>query len=146
MMLRGRGLLKPSECLAKTSYKCYSGWKRLIHSSSCSIYGIWWEGLVDNVMWERGWLETSDYHHMERGSLKLLKKRHMIFERNLIPNFYNCIGHPAQQLTAVVCLVQGSVCWIYHRDTFGKSKLFRVPVPIVRSTVVGSISPQKQDF
>jgi len=47
----GGGLLKPSECrhmreegLAKSLYNFYSGWKSSIHSSSCSIYGLWWRG------------------------------------------------------------------------------------------------------
>jgi len=41
--------------------------------------------LVENVIWGRGgWLKTSEYHHMGVGDLKLLKNRHMIFERSQI--------------------------------------------------------------
>jgi len=36
--------------------------------------------LVENVIWGRGLAKTSEYRHMGRG-LKLLKKRHMTFER-----------------------------------------------------------------
>jgi len=32
----------------------------------------------------RGWLKTSEYRHMGGRVLKLLKNRHMIFERSLI--------------------------------------------------------------
>jgi len=31
-----------------------------------------------------GWQKTSEYHVMGKGGLKLLKNRHMIFERSLI--------------------------------------------------------------
>jgi len=58
--------------------------KSLIYSLSCSIYGICeGRGLVENVIWRGGWLKTSEYHYMGGGGLKLLKKRHMIFERFL---------------------------------------------------------------
>jgi len=69
LTLQGGGdLLKPSECrhmgegdLAKSSYNFYSGWKSLIHSFSCSIFGVCGGiELVENVIWGRG--------------LKLLKK------------------------------------------------------------------------
>jgi len=35
----------------------------------CDICG---EGLVENVIWGKGWLKTSEYHHTRGGGLKLL--------------------------------------------------------------------------
>jgi len=43
--------------------------------------------LVENVIWGRGWLKTSEYRHMGRGGLKLLKKRHMVFEHSLSDSY-----------------------------------------------------------
>jgi len=92
----GGGLLKPSECrhmgegVWPNRHNFYSGWRSLIHNYFRSIYGICGgKELVENVIWERGWLKTSEYRHMGARSLKLLKNRHMIFERSLTaPNVY----------------------------------------------------------
>jgi len=70
----GRGLLKPPECrhmgggggdLAKSSYNFYSGWKSLIHSSSCSIF---------DICGGRGLAESVRIPYWGSG-LKLLKKQ-----------------------------------------------------------------------
>jgi len=44
--------------------------KNLIHSSSCSIYGICGGGVKTSYegVEGRGWLKTSDYRHMGKGS------------------------------------------------------------------------------
>jgi len=44
---------------------------------------MWGEGLVENVIGEGGWLKTSEYRHLGRGGLKLLKNYHIIFELSL---------------------------------------------------------------
>jgi len=43
--------------LARSSYNFYSGWKCLIQSSSCSIYGIAYVG--EGVGWKRQLVERS---------------------------------------------------------------------------------------
>jgi len=77
--------------LAKSSYNFYSGWKSLIHCSSCSkIYCIW----------GRGWLKTSEYHHMGEGSLKLLKN--VIWYLN-VPHIPSLILHDYTKKKCVLC-------------------------------------------
>jgi len=73
----GRGVMD------KYPYTFYSGWKSLIHSSSCSIYGIFGS---ERVGWKRHMEGGVDWKHQNtvkwRRGLKLLKNRH-IFERSL---------------------------------------------------------------
>jgi len=60
----GRGdLVKSSSC------NFYSSWKSLIHSTSCSIFGIR-EGRGGwlKTSWGGGGQKTSEYHHMEKGA------------------------------------------------------------------------------
>jgi len=52
------------ERMAKSSYNFYSGWKSLILSYSCSIYGIWGES----------WLKTSEYLSYEGKEFKTAQK------------------------------------------------------------------------
>jgi len=57
--------------LAKRSYNFYCGWKSLIYSLFCTIYGICGVGWKCHI--GEGLTETSKYRHMGRG-LKIAQK------------------------------------------------------------------------
>jgi len=61
-------------------------WRKKLNSQflSCSIYGICeGRGWLKTSYGGWGWLKTSEYSHIRRRGLKLLKNRRMIFERSL---------------------------------------------------------------
>jgi len=68
VVIWGRGL-------AKSSYNLYSGWKFLIYSSFCSIYGIWGGGGCPKMSYGgKGLAKKSEYRHMRGRGLNLLKE------------------------------------------------------------------------